>query len=238
MEFTENLLFEYLKKAFGFRKQILIAGGSMLLLAVLFVGYSMRQQGREERAHKAWVELYKDFVNAPVDTNADPERATINTFSTANDKWKATVHACEQAYNQHSGTHLAPYFLAVQADALLNQTPADKVGAVALLDRMLKNVGVPAMRDTYLIKKALIELDIPEKEAQGVKTLTVLAGQESHFLQDYVLYQLGAYYWTKMKWLEVKNYWNMLLLKYSETATVPSVWASLVKEKLNLITSE
>jgi len=224
MEFSKNPLADLLVKASAYKKQIMIGLAVTTGLAVAMGAYSVYRKNREARAHRAWVDAFQVYSS--------------KTFSSNAEKWQAVVQAYESAYEQNRGTSLAPFFRSFQAEGLYNMGKINE--AIKTLQDAVSLIKNHELKEAYRVKLALYQLDsnTPEMVEQGLKDLSQLALQDTHHMHDFVLYQLGEYYWTTKQFDQVKNYWKMLTLKYGQSAQAPSPWASLVKDRLSLLESK
>lgn len=149
-------------------------------------------------------------------------------------QWQTLQTMCSVGYEKHKSSSLAPYFLAIQADALLAQGQADQ--ALTLLDSMI--AGLPTsspLYDLYKTKKLLIELDQSEDPLQSpaFEALKLFAYDTQNSQADYALYYLGEYYWHNKQTEQAHTVWNDLATRFkSDTKDGQSPWALLAQYKL------
>ena len=97
----------------------------------VFYGYWVYRNNQEEAAQFALATCLEDM-----------ERASVDESSI----WPTVALASETGYRQHSGSSLAPYFLALEAQSLVAQGKLSE--AIASLDRV---VGMIAKVLRYII---------------------------------------------------------------------------------------
>lgn len=107
--------------------------------------------------------------------------------------WPEVELASRAGYQQHRNTAIAPYFLAVQAQSLENQSK--KVESVAVLDELLRTISTKSpVYYLYATKRGLIKLDIPEVQSVGLQELEDLSHNAANPQRDEALYYLMNYY--------------------------------------------
>lgn len=167
-------------------RRLWIAGtilvGSLLLVLIGWWGYGKYAEARDRRAQLAFVEQLERFE--AVRNNPDADSIA----------WEAIEQGFARGYAEHSGSSLAPFFLAFQADVLLRKGHADE--ARATMDRavasMPKNSDITSL---YAIKKAVMELDSDNKEVseKGKRNLLDLAQDSYNNSQGLAWYHLLQY---------------------------------------------
>jgi len=235
---SKNPLLDWLNRFRAYKKEIILTTVVALSAVGGTVGYLSYRRSREAAAHRAWVAL-REYVDATVGTaNTMPTRFTQKVFATEQEKWQAVAEVSQRAYNKHKGTGLAPFFLVQEAEAQRRLGALPR--ALKTLEQAIGSVRNAEMKEAYQIKQALMRLDSPETGdvTAGLTFLKERALRDNSLLHDYVLYQLGSYYWDQKNVDEVRNYWKMLTLKYSKASPSPSPWAHVVQERLNLIESD
>lgn len=193
----------------------------MILLATWW-GYSYFAGQKEKEAQKSLascIELY-DQASGSAETSIP---------------WSSVESACKRAYDEHSRSKLAPYFLGYQAEALIKQNKLDE--ALAVMGHALQSMATSSpLYNLYATKLALMEMDSAEsaRQAQGLKRLEELAVDAKNQQRDEALYYLGLYYWHANDVVKAKEAWQTLA-EFSSSSQVPSVWMQLVSDRLALL---
>ncbi|MFZ5954392.1 MAG: hypothetical protein ACOYT8_04830 [Candidatus Dependentiae bacterium] len=149
-------------------------------------------------------------------------------------QWQTLDAMCSAGYEKHKNSPVAPYFLAIQADAFLAQGKINE--ALALLDKMV--TGLPTMSPMYYLyqtKKALVGLDQDEDtlKQSALNELEKLAYNNDNPNADYALYYLGEYYWHEKKIDQARQVWQDLETRFkSDSKNGQSPWAVLAQYKL------
>lgn len=149
-------------------------------------------------------------------------------------QWQTLQTMCSVGYEKHKNSSVAPYFLAIQADALLAQGQAEQ--ALSLLDTMI--AGLPTaspVYDLYKTKKLLIEIDQSEDPLQSpaFEALKTFAYDSQNSQADYALYYIGEYYWHAQQFDQARTVWKDLESRFkSDTKDGQSPWALLANYKL------
>lgn len=149
--------------------------------------------------------------------------------------WSSVESACKRAYDEHSGSNLAPYFLGYQAEALIKQNKLDE--AVTVMAHALQSMASSSpLYNLHATKLALMEMDSAESatRAQGLKRLEELAVDTKNQQRDEALYYLGLYHWHANDVVKAKEAWQTLA-EFSSSSQVPSVWMQLVSDRLALL---
>lgn len=221
-------------------KTYVIAGTLALILASGgMIWYRWYAVNLAQQAHKTLVETLKVF-EAPVQ-KAPPasEQRDAAQFYSESEKWNHIAMLCADAYKQFSRTTLAPFFLAYQAESLLNvRQHEEALGLLKQAHALLKN---QPLRDFLSVKIALVAMDCPAQATQqeGFLELKRLAENSNHTAHECALYNLGLYFWNNKEFAQAKNYWQQMLVKYAQSdVRSGGVYTELVKSKLALITVE
>lgn len=226
-----------IEQLFEYRKKITIAA---VLIAVIGGGWLVRSSHRvrqAQTAHKAFADGMKYF-DAPVRGASDEEyHISQHVFATEVEKWTKVAQVFTEGYDKNQGCDIAPLFLAMKAEALVQlKKYAD---ARAALTTMLAIMPVSALYDYYQIKLALLNVDSGEQALvdSGLAQLQATAADTKNAAQDLALYHLGYYYWHQKNFDQAKNYWNQLEHAFGPETKNPSPWYAQIKNKLKLITS-
>lgn len=149
--------------------------------------------------------------------------------------WPDVEVAARAGYKRHSGSVLAPYFLALQAQALVRQDKLNE--SLPVFDQLL--AGIPAASPfhyLYKTKAALVKMDIDAHAAEGLSELQALAHDIKNSYKDEALFYLGNHYWFKGELDQAKAAWQSLVEQFGNQAGLgESPWALLAQEKLSQI---
>ncbi|BDC34638.1 hypothetical protein Noda2021_05960 [Candidatus Dependentiae bacterium Noda2021] len=141
---------------------------------------------------------------------------------------------CTAGYEKNKSTGLAPYFLGIRADALVEQGNYQE--ALALLESMTNSLPTSsALYYPYKTKYALIKLDHvdDQEKTAALNELQSLAYDASNSNADYALYYLGEYFWQNNETEQAVKTWRDLESTFkSDTKNGQSPWALLAQYKL------
>jgi hypothetical protein len=193
----------------------------ILIVAILIVGtyyayrwYTIR---REQAAQKIFSECVDDY----------------NLAFTGQEHWANVEQLCKVGYEQHRSSSMAPYFLVVQAEALLEQ--GKKTEASQLYGQVVKEIPKKSpLYGLYATKHALLLIDMVDESLaqEGVTLLTELAHDTSNLTRDESLYYLGLYHWSKNSYELAKKAWQELVALRTTKESEQSPWAVLAQTKL------
>lgn len=194
----------------------LIGGGLLIVSFGGFWAYKSYLTNREQAAQKGFM-----------DCIAIASRAEENTTL-----WPQAEQACAMAYETHASSHMAPYFLAYQAQALLKQGKLEPAGA--LLDKALQGLIGTQFYPLFKTRRALIRFDSADKneQAKGLAELKELAFDAKNMQRDMALYYLGQYYWSIDDREQARKAWQELQAFGAGDKGKASPWAALVKANL------
>lgn len=184
-----------------------------------FVGHGWYVASRERAAEKdlsAYVSQYYNAFN-------NPEAA-----------WGQVASLFEVGYMQHSSSLLAPYFLAYQADALLQHGNVDQ--AIEVMQQVLKKL--PESSPFYALfrmKYNLIILDQPEHpETQAALiALHEIGSDKTNTIFEAALFYLGRYHFVHNNVQEAKEVWQEL--RATAVDENPSAFVQEAEEYLELV---
>lgn len=149
-------------------------------------------------------------------------------------QWQTLDAMCTAGYEKSKSTAMAPYFLAIRADALVEQ--GNDKEALELLQSMTNALPTSSsLYYPYKTKYALIKLDHVDDEDKTValNELENLAYDSSNTNADYALYYLGEYYWHNNQTEQALKTWRDLESTYkTDTKNGQSPWALLAQYKL------
>lgn len=236
-----NSLDDVLKRIKEHQNQLLAILLSMTLIVGGTYGYLYYKKSREENAYRALVTAL-EYFDAPIKkadaSTIEEDLSFLNKkeFKTEDEKWNKVESIFDTEYQAHRGSGLAPLFLVYRSQALAHLKKLSQ--AIDVLRSAVSQMKNNQVRDYFNVKLALMLLDSPQKEEEGLEMLKQVSQKESNVVHDMSLYHLGEYYWHKRNFNEARNYWNQLLLKYSEDTKTASPWVSVAKNKLRLIDSD
>jgi len=199
-----------------------VLSGIVVLLAVVgsLVTYKVHVTSREQAAQKTFSECLEEYYKI---MNGDKS-----------EQWQEVERAFALGYERHKSANLAPYFLAFQAEALVQQKKQPE--AIALMDTLLSSLSHSSpLYANYATKRALMKLDLAddaEYQKIGLQELTLLAHDKNNNAKDLALFYLGYYFWSNNDFAGAKKEWTELTELNQKEAKYPSVWAQLAQMKL------
>lgn len=208
-------------KKTNYIKYILIALSIAAVATSSFFAYRWYVMYRERSAYKALTQYLDDYRRTRSEQDAD---------------WSPIEDLFKLGYEQHSSSHLAPFFLAFEADALIQQNK--KIEAVKIFDEMIsKSSAQDPLLPLFKTKRALVQLDIEDSAAKeaGLQELISLGNDTKNIFNDVALYYLGEYYFVQDKLTEAKQTWQQLVNQQKHEQVMISPWAQLAQRKLDQI---
>jgi hypothetical protein len=185
-----------------------------LIIAGSIWGYKKYSIYSEEKAQKVFADCMHEYTSVKAGQGS----------------WATVDQLCSLGYNNHRGTAIAPYFLALQADSAIAQNK--KGEALALLDIILKELSSSSpLYPVYATKRALLALDTSATEAEGLQQLEKLAFDKQNQQRDVALYYLGLYHWSHDALEQAKKVWQELI-DMQKGQKVQSPWAARAQEKI------
>jgi tetratricopeptide (TPR) repeat protein len=215
--FTDN--FARLSSTENLRR-IAFAGAVVAVIILGLFGYRWYSVKREEAAYKVFADCVHEYEQA----------------RGGQEPWSKVELLCKAGYEQYSRSHLAPYFLAFQAEAQTRQNKYEDA-RVAFETAMSKLSSRSPLYTIYGTKYALLRLDSSDKTLQeaGLRDLENLANDTANTNRDLALYYLGLYYWTKDETDKARATWTTLVAMNAPGQIVLSAWAVLAQEKLQFM---
>lgn len=243
MDFSHSPLLMWLDHALNnilkYKKYVIAGAATIAIIVSAVIVYNLYDNHRNVRAHKEMLEALKVY-EAPVIAATQAKNSDgLWQFSSEQEKWNKVQDVFAKAYNNNRGAGIAPFFLTFQADALVYLGKWDE--AVKVMNQAIGEMSSKELQAIYKVKVALIKLDSSNEayKKEGLSQLLALAGEEKGFAHEHALYHAGMYFWCKKDFVQAKNFWQQLMLKYSyKDARNQSGFADLVKTKLGLISSE
>lgn len=145
---------------------------------------------------------------------------------------------CQAGYEKFKNTKVAPYMLAIQADALLAEQKQQE--ALDTLNTMLTQIGSSSpLYPLYSLKQALLKLDMPDETLNqtGLQELEKLAADANNIYNDAAQFYVGFYHSTHGNAQKAKEVWaHLVALNDNDLVTddqMRSPWASMAREKMN-----
>ncbi len=200
-----------------YTKEIMIAVGIIGLGVASTFGYWMYRSHQEEAAQIAFVTCIEEFNNAQ-----------HNPAS-----WPTVALAAVTGYRQHSGSSLAPYFLALEVQSLIGQGKLSE--AINSLDRVVGMIPKSSpLYFTYAIQAARMKLDSDDESLKnnGLRDLEALATNVKNKNRDQASYYLAEYLASHGSVDRAQELFNQLVVAFPEGGLASSPWAVLAQEKL------
>lgn len=244
MDFSKSHLLECLDRTVDIlvkhKREFFIGLGLTIGLVVGGIGYSIHRNKLQVSAHTTLVAALKVY-EASIDPSLDvTKKLTVKMptqFKTEEEKWNKVQEVFKEAYNNHKGAGIAPYFLTFQAEALSRLTKFDE--ALQAMTEAIRLMGSPELKAFYQVKLALIKLDSQKHQNEGLTELKKYADDQQGLAHECALYHLGNYFWCKKDFVQARNYWQQLMIKYGLKDTkLQSGYSELARTKLRLISAE
>jgi predicted negative regulator of RcsB-dependent stress response len=209
--------FEATRSSSYFREIVIGVCGALIIVGGVW-GYKYHTNNREAGAQIAFAENIQIYHEA---------------LQGKSDLWSHVEMKCTTDYERYKSSSLAPYFLMVKADALVHQSKIVEAGEIldTVIASLPKDSPVLAL---YKTKRALIKIDMPEKEkqAEGLEELRQLGADKTNLNNDVAQYYLGLYYWSHDDLTKALEIWKELVVSQAAEKLAASPWASLAQEKL------
>lgn len=202
-----------------YTRALLMACGLLIVLAGIGFGYRWYRSSYNQRAHAALAEAIELFDRANKDSTTS--------------LWDETDRALAQGYSDYSGSSLAPYFLAFQAQVALQKIPENVEKARELLQKALKNMSADMpFYGIYVIQLARMKSDsgIQDLEDEGIKTLQDVANNQKSSERGMALYYLGLRPFEAGDREQAIMMWTPL---FKEADLANSFWSQIAQAKLD-----
>lgn len=194
--------------------------GIYLLSALLigsgsWFGYKYYRKSVERKSFAQFAESLDDYYK-------------LAAAPTTKAAWQDAQAGLAERAKANSGSALAPYFIALQADALLKEGNRD--AALATYAQVLAQLPKDSpLVPLYTIKHALIQIDSSEEATRlaGMKALQTIAADKNSPVQDMALYNLGYLAWVSNDIATAENNFRKLIVEHKD-----SVWAKMALAKL------
>ena len=217
----QNFTIEHIQDVIARNAKSFIATG-VVALALVGGYYYLRVYRIEQdaRAHATLTEVLAEVTRAVSKPDA----------------WQDVEIAACTAYRQHSSSDIAPYFLAIEADALIEQGKATE--GKELLRKAVSSMPSKApLTDLYALKLARLEINAQEDASrkEGIAVLEKLAADDKSLVHDEAMFRLGKAYAQELRADEAKKTFEQLVSTYKESKepAAQSVWAGLAQEQID-----
>jgi hypothetical protein len=191
---------------------ILIVLVSLFFARRFFVSY------REQNAQKALALCLTDIMSAQRATQPD---------------WGMVEAQCAHAASDNSSSNLKPYFMALQAEALIKA--GNTTQALVIMDTVIASMSThDPLMPLFALKRALMQLDASQQEVQerGLVHLQNLAADTSNVCADAAQFYVGYYYWTRDQLDKAQEAWQKLEAQQYTQPGMRSPWADLARSKM------
>jgi predicted Zn-dependent protease len=151
------------------------------------------------------------------------------------DLWQEIEFASQTGQRQYAKTSMSPYFLALQAEALLHQDKLDE--ALSVMEKAVQQVLQSPLYPMYALKYARMKI-ASENQAtreEGLRELTRFAEDNKNPEQEQAQYYVGLYYHLLGQIEKAQELWRLIVDKYKgaeATPARPSVWAAMAERSM------
>lgn len=180
-----------------------------------------------------YVNVYQVQEDARAHATLSEVLTEVTRATSKPEVWQDVEIAARTGYRQHKGSSLAPYFIAIQADALLQQGNTQE--GILKLSEAVNSLSKDApLAHLYQLKLARLQLADTDTQSQGLAVLQKLSQAEDSLVQDEALYQLGIYYAQQQDSSQARATLQKLVdaHKDADNALGQSVWVPLAQDQL------
>ncbi|HEX2978092.1 MAG TPA: tetratricopeptide repeat protein [Candidatus Babeliales bacterium] len=146
--------------------------------------------------------------------------------------WAEVEMAARTGYKQFGSTKSAPYFLALQAESLLQMGRRDE--SLAMMEEVIKQLNSRSpLYYVYAIKQARMMLDTQDAKMQqnGLAKLELIAQAKDNKQADEALYYIGQYYAALGNSVSAKAAFEKVFeITKNQASDYPSPWVKLAQE--------
>ncbi len=236
-KFKNNVVSYYTKISQQYSaKYVKEATIGIVLLVALVGGYFLNNwyvKNREEQAYNAFAEIVVSLQQNEQTIQAlDPEKDKEKIHQMYTD----ILVLIDALYKEHISSYLAPYFLALKSQIVLEQTDNYKEALTILdqaLDGMDKKTDLGSLYYLKRIKMGFDSTDTKEQE-KSLKELQAIANDQTSVVQEEAQYLLGIYYAAHGQIAQAQEIWKKLVDSSEESDLLKSSWIKLAQEKLGL----
>lgn len=214
-------------------KEVIIG---LSVITILVVGYVLNRwyvNYREEKAVDALSEILISYNHAQqlvLRMQANKDKQQIEQA------WQDVITLLDALYQDHSHSKLAPYFLTIKSDAVLEKT-GNLQEALDVLDQAIARISLKSyFVDFFKLKRIKMALDLgdQDKAKEALQQLINLSNNTTSLAQYQALYTLGVYYLAQGSVdLAQKTLKNLIDIAPANDV-FNSVWAKQAQEKLGI----
>jgi hypothetical protein len=210
------------------------------LLVVLVGGYFLNSwytKRREEKAFDAFSELIVSMQQAEQSVySLNPAKDQEKIYQAYND----VIILLDALYQEHMGSYLAPYFLAIKSELMYKQSH-DYNQSIQLLDQALAGMDKKSsIGSLFYMKRIKMGLDSDDAKVkqEALKNLEQLGNDKDSTLQQEAQYLLGLYYMAHDDIAKAQEVLKNLVDSNDDSALIKSLWVKLAQEKLGLVSDK
>ncbi len=201
----------------NYTKELMIAGCCLGAGAVGIYFYHDHYSKKQEQAQIAFSQTIAELLHPKKDEQT----------------WANATLAAKTGYRTYKNSSLAPYFLALEAEAQLQQNNIKE--GINLLQDALNQMGSKSpFYYLFKTKLARIKLDVEDLaiQTEGFNELKALAEDTANKQRDEALYYLGEYYASHDDAANAHEAWQKLINEFAviQDSTM-SPWAALIINK-------
>lgn len=210
-----------------YQRLLLIGVLAVIVLTGGLIGYQWHVSNVQSRAQKSFLDCmdaYKQALTAMLNVSTEAKKQQ-------KDLWQEAEVAFKVGYDQNKSSTLAPYFLALQADAFIYQEKQQE--ALGLLKQAVDLIPASSVFSSwYRIKLAMLRIDQEDMRERGLQDLDQLANDKNNPFRDLALFNLGAYYWARYEKDKARDVWQQLVANFPLDGLQASGWAVRAKQTL------
>jgi predicted negative regulator of RcsB-dependent stress response len=208
-------------RQFKYARELFLAGVLLVVAILGFLSYRWYVSYREQAAQQALAESIE----------------LVHKASAANtpDEWASVATRLQLAYDQHSHSYMAPYFLAFRAQALSEM--GKKAEAQELMETVVKTIPASSeLAPLFKTRQALMLLDAHDEQEQrrGLQLLQALAQDIHNRAQDMAQFYLGSYFAAHGKTEEAFQAWHTLI-NNQQDGKYTSPWVAQAQRQLSVL---
>lgn len=210
------------------------------LLVVLVGGYFLNSwytKRREEKAFDAFSELMVAMQQAEQSVySLNPAKDQEKIYQAYND----VIILLDALYQEHMGSSLAPYFLALKSELVYKQSH-DYNQSMQILDQALAGIDKKSsIGSLFYMKRIKMGLDSDDAHVkqESLKNLEQLAQDKDSLLQEEAQYLLGLYYIAHNDITKAQEILKTLVDDNDSSSLMKSSWVKLAQEKLGLVSDK